>query len=73
MTSTDKPSRPGTFPRRHRKGLTITAVVAASIAVSAIGSYAAARSVSPEFPVVYSEKLQPAATEGVAIADPRPR
>lgn len=70
MKSTDNASRTGTFPRRLWKGFTIAAVIAASIAVSAVGSYAVARSMSPRFPLVYSEKLQPAATEGVAIADP---
>ena len=55
---------------RRRKAFTITGVVVAGLAVASLGSYGVARAVPAEFPVVHSERLQPAATERVTIADP---
>jgi 2,4-diketo-3-deoxy-L-fuconate hydrolase len=55
---------------RRRKAFAITGVVAAGLAVASLGSYGVARAIPAEFPLVYSEKLQPAATERVTVADP---
>lgn len=55
---------------RRRKAATISVSVAAGLAVAAVGSYAVVRAIPAEFPLVYSEQIEPGATEGVDIADP---
>ncbi|WP_191906648.1 fumarylacetoacetate hydrolase family protein [Microbacterium lushaniae] len=73
MTSTTGSTtndRRDTFGRRHRKGLMITGIVAAGLVVGSLGSYGVLRSIPPEFPLVYSETIEPGATEGVRVADP---
>jgi len=65
MTSTNTP-RPG----RRRRVLTGIGIVAATLAVAGLGSYGVARAMPPEFPLVHAERLQPATTQRVAVADP---
>ncbi|WP_432838241.1 fumarylacetoacetate hydrolase family protein [Dactylosporangium sp. CA-092794] len=69
-TTTNTPGKARIFTRRQRKALTLTGIVAAGLAVASFGSYAVVRAVPPKFPLVYSERLQPGATEGVTVADP---
>ncbi|MGP3534160.1 fumarylacetoacetate hydrolase family protein [Microbacterium sp. RD1] len=60
----------GSFPRRHRKGLTVTGIIAAGAVVASLGSYAVIRGLPPEFPLVYAEKLEPGVTDGITLAEP---
>lgn len=55
---------------RRRKAATISVSVVAGLAVAAVGSYAVVRAIPAEFPLVYSEKIEPGVTQGVDIADP---
>lgn len=55
---------------RRRKVATVGVSVVAGLAVAAVGSYAVVRSLPAEFPLVYSERIEPGVTEGVGIADP---
>jgi 2-keto-4-pentenoate hydratase/2-oxohepta-3-ene-1,7-dioic acid hydratase in catechol pathway len=55
---------------RRRRAATISVSIAAGLAVAAVGSYAVVRAVPAEFPLVYSEKIEPGVTQGVEVADP---
>ncbi|MBB3674732.1 fumarylacetoacetate hydrolase family protein [Modestobacter versicolor] len=70
MSSTEKTATKASPTRRRRKALVIAGVVAAGLVVAGGGSYGVARAMSSDFPLVYSEQLEPRATEGVTIADP---
>ena len=70
MSTAPHPIQSETFARRHRKGLTITGFVVASLVVVSVGSYAVIRAIPPEFPLVHSEQLAAGETGGVAIAAP---
>ncbi|MBU2668183.1 fumarylacetoacetate hydrolase family protein [Actinoplanes bogorensis] len=52
------------------KTLVVTGIVAATLTAAGLGSYGVARALPAEFPLVYAEKLDPAATGHVTIADP---
>jgi 2-keto-4-pentenoate hydratase/2-oxohepta-3-ene-1,7-dioic acid hydratase in catechol pathway len=70
MSTTDTPARTTSFARRHRKGLTISGIVAAGLVVASVGSYGVIRAIPAEFPLVYSERIPDGVTEGVALAAP---
>ncbi|SDE36199.1 fumarylacetoacetate hydrolase family protein [Auraticoccus monumenti] len=60
----------GSPTRRNRHRLTVAGIVAASLGVTGLGSYAVLRTATPDFPLVYSERIDEGVTEAVAIADP---
>jgi 2,4-diketo-3-deoxy-L-fuconate hydrolase len=65
-TNTPSPS----FARRHRRGLTISGIIAGAVVVASVGSYGVLRAMPAEFPLVYSETLAAGVTDGVSVADP---
>ena len=63
MSTTDTPAPTTSFARRHRKGLTISGIVAAGLVVASVGSYGVIRAIPAEFPLVYSERIADGVTE----------
>lgn len=70
MSTTIAPDEAPEPVRRRGRAPLVTGLVAASIVVAGLGSYAVADAVPLERPAVHAEALAPGATAGVAIADP---
>lgn len=56
--------------RRTRKILATTGIAAAAVLATTLGSYAVVRAIPAQFPLVYSERLDPTTTTAVTVADP---
>lgn len=69
MSTTTSPRSPH-LSQRRRRITAVAGIAAASLIAASLGSYAVARAVPPEFPLVHEEELQQGVTSGVTIADP---